>query len=103
MLDAAREAVAFTQKKSRKSIETDRELTLALTKCLEIIGEAAARVTEEGQEKLPQIPWADIIGMRNRLVHVYFDIDLDTLRETITQDLPVLIKELEKVVPPDSA
>ncbi len=99
MLDAAREAVSFAQNKSRKSLDTDRKLVLALVKSIEIIGEAAANVTKESQNKYSHIPWQNIIGMRNRLIHAYFDINLDILWKTITEDIPPLIAELEKIIP----
>ena len=76
-------------------------LTLALLKCVEIIGEAAARVGEETRGRHSSLPWADMIGMRNRLVHGYFDIDLSLLWATITEDLPELIRELDLVVGED--
>lgn len=98
MLDAAREAVSFIKNKNRSSLDSDRVLVLGLVKSIEIIGEAAANVTKECQYKLPQIPWQNIIGMRNRLIHAYFDIDLDILWKTVTEDLPPLIAELEKVL-----
>jgi len=98
MLDAAREAQFFAQNETRSSLDTDRKLVLALVKSIEIIGEAAANVTDKCREDLPQIPWTNIIGMRNRLVHAYFDIDLDILWNTVIEDLPPLIDELEKIV-----
>jgi uncharacterized protein with HEPN domain len=70
-------------------------LTLALLKCVEIIGEAAARVGKSTRTRHPALPWTDIVGMRNRLVHAYFDIDLALLWTTVTDDLPLLIAELE--------
>ena len=99
MLDAAREAVSFIQGKSRSRLEMDRELTLALVKCIEIVGEAANRVTKKRRYELQEIPWPYIISMRNRLIHAYFDIDLDILWNTVTLDLPPLIAELEKNIP----
>ena len=98
MLDATREAEAFSRNKTRKSLDTDRKLALALVKCIEIIGEAAAQISNESREALPQIPWSDIIAMRNRLIHAYFDINLDILWKTIIEDLPPLIYELEKIL-----
>ena len=68
---------------------------LALLKSIEIVGEAAARVGNDTRAKYPALPWADMIGMRNRLVHTYFDIDLSLLWTTVSDDLPVLIQELE--------
>ena len=97
MLDAAREAESFSQNKTRNSLDTDRKLALALVKCIEIMGEAAAQISNQSREALPQIPWADIIGMRNRLIHAYFDINLDILWKTVVEDLPPLVAELEKI------
>jgi uncharacterized protein with HEPN domain len=97
MLDAAREADSFSRHKTRNSLDTDRKLVLALVKCIEIIGEAAAGISNESREELHQIPWSNIIGMRNRLIHAYFDINLDILWKTIQEDLPPLISELEQI------
>ncbi len=63
-------------------------LVLALVKAIEIIGEAASQVSEETRAQLPGLPWADMIAMRHRLVHAYFDINLDILWQTVQQDLP---------------
>jgi uncharacterized protein with HEPN domain len=98
MLDAAKEAESFSHDKSRSSLDIDRELVFALVKCIEIIGEAATRISNESREVLPQIPWANIIGMRNRLIHAYFDINLDILWKTVIEDLPPLISKLEKII-----
>jgi len=98
MLDAAHEAIAFTQGRVREDLDADRMLTLSLVKEIEIIGEAANQVSERTKEQLPAIPWADITGMRNRLVHVYFDINLEILWQTAQHDLPPLIAALERVL-----
>jgi len=97
MIDAAREALFFAKDKNRQNLSSDRMLTLSLIKSIEIIGEAASTVTEETRNQYPDIPWRDIVGMRNRLIHVYFDIDLDRVWDTITDDLPGLIAQLEKI------
>ena len=70
----------------------------ALAKLVEIIGEAAASISQGTRDRLPQFEWNKIIGMRNRLVHVYFKIDLDILWDTIQEDIPKLIEELEKIL-----
>ena len=98
MLDAAREAVRFARNKTRNSLNTDRKLVFALVRAIEIIGEAAANVTKKCREDLPQVPWKDIVGMRNRLIHAYFDINLDILWKTVTEDLPPLISALEETL-----
>lgn len=82
------EAIGFVQDCRREDLEGDRKLTLALVKDLEIIGEAAYQISEETRRQLAALPWDDIIGMRNRLVHAYFDINLDILWSTVQQDLP---------------
>ena len=100
MLDAALEAVASAQGRSRDDLDTDRVWTLGLVKCVEIVGEAAGRISEESRAKLPSIPWAPIVGMRNRLVHAYFEIDLDQVWKTVTEDLPPLISQLQDILSP---
>ena len=76
----------------------DRMLVLSLVKEIEIIGEAANQVSETTRELTPTIPWVDIISMRNRLVHAYFDINLEILWNTVQDDLPPLIVALEDVL-----
>lgn len=99
MLDAAREAESFIRNKTRKDLNTNRQTVLALVKCIEIVGEAAANVSKQYRKDLDQIPWANIIGMRNRLIHAYFDINLDILWKTVVEDLPPLIAKLENIIP----
>ena len=98
MLDAAKEATSFVRNKTRSSLDTDRQLVLSLVKSIEIVGEAAAHVSEKCCRDFPQIPWQDIIGMRNRLIHGYYDIDLDIVWKTVIEDLPPLIAELEEII-----
>lgn len=73
-------------------------LVLSLVKSIEIIGEAASRVSKESRERSPEIPWAVIVAMRNRLIHAYYDVDLDRVWDTITGDLPPLILSLENLL-----
>ena len=98
MLDAANEALEFARGKQRSDLDTDRKLVLSLTKELEIIGEAAGKVSAEIRDQYGSIPWQDISGMRNRLIHAYFDIDLDVVWATVTKDLPLLKTKLEKIL-----
>ncbi len=100
MLVAAKEAMEFTAGKTRKNLEKDRMRVLAIIKSIEIIGEAASKVSEEFKSENKNIPWNDITSMRNRLIHAYFDVNLDIVWQTIKTDLPDLIKALEKIVPP---
>ena len=98
MRDAAREAVTFASGRSAEDLANDRLLALALVKCIEIVGEAASKVSQVTRSQLDAVPWADIIGMRHRLIHAYFDIDFDRVLDTITADLPPLITSLEAVL-----
>lgn len=68
---------------------------------MEIVGEAASRLSADTVQRNPSIPWREIVGMRNRLVHAYFEIDLRLVRDTVVDDLPALISQLEPLVPPD--
>ena len=95
MLDAAREALSFVADRERRDLDADRMLVLALVKSIEIIGEAGARVSDEGRDAAPGVPWPEIVAMRNRLVHVYFDVNLDVVWETVRQDLPPLVAALQ--------
>lgn len=98
MLDYSREAVEMGKGKSAKEISEDRQLGLALTRLVEIIGEAASQVPGQVQSGYPQVPWSEIIGTRHRLIHGYESVDYEILRDTITNDLPPLIIELEKII-----
>lgn len=95
MLDHAREAVALVDGKTPQDIEFDRVTQLALTRLLEIVGEAAGRISVEGRTALPGIPWAQIVGLRNRLIHGYDSVDIAILWEILTGDLPPLVERLE--------
>lgn len=98
MLDAIREALSFTGDKTREDIESNRILSLALVQLLEIIGEAANGITIEFRHSHPEVPWDSMIRMRHRLIHGYFDVDLDIVWQTIVADLPPLLGRLEVIV-----
>ncbi len=96
MVDAAREALAFASGRSRADLDGDRQLVLALVKCVEMVGEAACQLTAPGRTHFPDVPWPSIVAMRHRLVHAYFDIDLELVWATITEDLPPLVATLDE-------
>ena len=101
MLLAAREAVEFAAPLTFPEFEGHRLHQLAILKSIETIGEAASRIGEETKSGHPDIPWAKIVGMRNHLVHGYFAIRLDRVWQTVRNDLPPLIAQLEPLVPPE--
>lgn len=100
MLEAAREATAFLANGPKRHFLADRKLRLALERLIQMVGEAARCVPPETRSRHPAIPWADIVGMRNRLVHDYLRIDEEEVWSVVTRDLPSLIAELERIVPP---
>lgn len=98
MLDHARKAVAASRGKSRSDLDRDEVLAAAIERFIEVIGEAASKVAVPTQEELSSIPWRQIIGMRNRLVHGYASVDHDVLWDVVATDLPALIVSLEKAL-----
>jgi uncharacterized protein with HEPN domain len=98
MLDACREAVQYSQGRSRTDLDSDRLFQLAMVRLVEVIGEAAGRLTKTTHARHPQIPWPQIISTRNRLIHGYDQIDHDILWNILTQDLPPLIPILEGIL-----
>ena len=96
--DSAQEALSFVKNRTREDLDNDRMLALALVRLIEIIGEAANNVSESNQAKYTKIPWRQIIGMRNRIIHAYFEVDLEIVWQVITQDLSPLLIEVKKVI-----
>lgn len=98
MLDHAKEAVEMIRGNKRSDLNSDRKLNLALVRLVEIVGEAGARVSDRGRELATDIPWENIVGMRNRIVHGYDAVDLDILWDVVESDLPPLIASLERAL-----
>ena len=101
ILIAARDARLFVSGLTRRQFDESRLHQNAVVKALEIISEAAGRISEEAQKAHPEIPWGEIIGMRNRLVHRYFEVDGEKVWDTVHHDLPPLIAMIESLVPPE--
>lgn len=94
MRDAVDKAMRYTEESSRQGLEEDEILRLAVTKLVEIVGEAAKQVSEPTRNAHPSVPWSAAARMRDRLTHHYFDVDLDVLWATITEDFPTLLDAL---------
>lgn len=101
MLIYAVKAVEMMGETGQDELEQNEMMQLAMRKLLEIVGEAANRVSEPSQKQHAEIPWAQIIGMRNRLVHGYDVVDLDILWEIFQEDLPPLIEQLKDILGED--
>ena len=98
MLDAATEIRQYVQSSTREDLNSDRKLVHSLVRLLEIIGEAATQVSEKVRNDASEIPWPVLVGMRNRLIHAYFSINPDVVWSTSTEDIPLLITNLKKLI-----
>ncbi|WP_305045109.1 HepT-like ribonuclease domain-containing protein [Geoalkalibacter sp.] len=98
MVDAAREAISFAAGRRREDLDRDRMLVLSLVKSVEIMGEAAAKVSDSFRQQQPTLPWREMVAMRNRLIHGYFDINLDIVWQTVTAELPPLVEKMEAIL-----
>ncbi len=98
MLVYAEEAIEILGNTSQEEIAHNRVMQLALQRLVEIVGEAARRVSKNTQEQHEEIAWREIIGMRNRLAHAYDRVSLKVLWEVIVEDFPLLVELLENIV-----
>ncbi|MFH1197633.1 MAG: HepT-like ribonuclease domain-containing protein [bacterium] len=98
MIDAAEEALSFVKGINKEIFSFRRELILSVIKDIEIIGEAASKISDQTKSNFTKIPWKDIIGMRNRLIHGYFEVDINLVWNTVKNNLPALLKELREIV-----
>lgn len=97
MLENAQRAIQFTKGMSYEAFAKDDKTVYAVIRAVEIIGEAAANIPEEVRSKHPNVPWREVKGMRNKLVHQYFGINMEVVWQTIHEDLPMLIEVLKEI------
>jgi uncharacterized protein with HEPN domain len=98
MLAAARDAVAISRGRSRSDLDTDVMLQHARVRCVQIVGEAAARVTDVGRQRVPGLPWPRVVGMRHILVHAYYKVDLDAVWRVVADHIPPMVPVLEAAI-----
>jgi uncharacterized protein with HEPN domain len=103
ILIAARKALQFLDGMTWQHFAQSELHQNAVIRPLEIIGEAARRISQDTRDAHPEIPWEQMIGMRNRLIHEYFRVNLTTVWETVQNDLPSLIALIGPLVPPEDA
>ena len=103
MLDSALAAQMFPGTKSPEGLKTERLLTSGLIREIEIVGEAALHISKETRKAHRQIPWREIVSMRNRLIHGYYEVDTGLLWYTIVDDLPTMIDQLQQILEDDEA
>jgi uncharacterized protein with HEPN domain len=92
------EIQCFVANRSKTDLATERMLSLALVKLIEIIGEAANHISEPKQNQYPEIPWRKMVGMRNRLSHAYFEVDLEIVWQVVSKDLPEILPMIENAI-----
>lgn len=102
MLVAARKAVRFSSGLTYERFSQSDLHQNAVLKVLEIIGEAASRISADTRTAHPNVPWPDVVGLRNRIVHAYFEVDLGVVWNIVNNDVPVLIPALEPIVPTEA-
>ncbi len=102
MIEAAQQAISFVRNRQRGDFAADAQLRLAVLHALEILGEAASRISSETREAHREIPWRLAVSTRNRIIHAYFDVDLNIVWTTVTQELPRLIPLLEAILRQES-
>jgi uncharacterized protein with HEPN domain len=98
MIEATETASRFLSGRTRDDLDSDRMLLLALVRTIEILGEAASKVSAETRAKANDIPWSLMVSMRNRLIHAYFDIDHQVVWKTVIEELPQLLPKLRVLV-----
>ena len=98
MRDSAEAILSFIKGKRRTSLDKERLLLSAVLRELEIIGEAANKISDKTKKQLSYFPWKELIGMRNRLIHAYFDVDHDIIWKTVREYLPIFYKKLKEAI-----
>jgi uncharacterized protein with HEPN domain len=102
MLDNAKRALQFIAGMEYKAFEKDEKTVYAVIRAVEIIGEAAKNVPPEVQKKYPNVPWRDISGMRDKLVHRYFGVNMEVVWQTVNEDLPFIIDVIANMIEKES-
>jgi uncharacterized protein with HEPN domain len=98
MIEAAKTVADFVSGRVRGDLDSDRMLQFALVRAVEVFGEAAAKVSAETRAANKTIPWPQIVSMRNRLIHAYFDVNREILWKTATEEIPALLPALRELI-----
>jgi uncharacterized protein with HEPN domain len=101
ILEAVRLALSYVRGVTKETFLCDTQCQDSVIRRIEIIGEAARRISPQTKESYPVIPWNEMVGMRNLMVHEYDDVDLEIVWDTVQRDLPLLIELIEPLIPPD--
>ena len=98
MLESVNAILTFLKGKRRASLDSSRMLSSAVFREFEILGEAAGQVSQKTRKMFPELPWSQLVGMRNRLIHAYFDVSHDIVWRTAKDHLPPLFVQIEQII-----
>jgi uncharacterized protein with HEPN domain len=98
ILEKIKDINAFIEGIDYEDLKSDKKTQYAVIRCLEVIGEAAKKIPDKSRTKYPAIPWQEISGMRDKLIHDYFGIDLETVWDTVHEDLTPLKNAVESLL-----
>jgi uncharacterized protein with HEPN domain len=101
MIEAAEAVATFVDGRAREDLDRDRQFLFALQHAVGILGEAASKISPELRANTAEIPWRAMVGMRNWLIHAYFDVNLNIVWKTATEEIPQLLPRLRELLPPD--
>jgi len=88
----------FIEGMSYENLVNDKKTLYAVIRCLEVVGEAVKKIPDSTRDQYPEMPWQEIAGMRNKLIHEYFGIDIETIWDTIQEDLPALKETVARII-----
>jgi uncharacterized protein with HEPN domain len=97
LVRACSRVMEYTREASRSKLDRDHQLLSACCYQIAVIGEAVKRLSLTTRDKHPEVPWKDIAGMRDRLIHGYDSVDIDELWKTSTQDIPLLLEQVRRI------
>ena len=98
MRDATAKAVTYAKGRSRADLDSDEMLALSVVRLIEIAGEAAKHISQAVKDRVPQIPWKQIAGARDRLIHGYYDVDMDIVWQIVACDMPTILPMIENLL-----
>ena len=98
ILESCKKITSYTKGKAEKQFANDQKTIDAVIRNIEIIGEAASKIPKKARGKIPQIPWKDVVAMRNKVLHEYFDVNVPIVWETVQKDIPILQKNTQKAL-----